>query len=134
MILKKMRSCLWKLVPVFQTYGLIHLLGPSFPKLVFRPQTTDVTALGSKSFFMSSCIIFCMKQAFIFKFWIIFDKVLRVYSQKIAKILSKILFWVPFQIVLFKFWGSSIYDVHKKWPIFSPPTPTICKINNRSIV
>ena len=23
--------------------------------------------------------------------------------------------------------GSSIYDVHKKWPIFEPPTPTIRK-------
>ena len=43
-----------------------------------------------------------MKQAFVFKFLVIFDKVMRVYFQKIAKNLSKIFFLVPFQIVLFK--------------------------------
>ena len=39
MILGKMRSYLWKLKPGFQTYGLIHLLCPTCPELVFRPQT-----------------------------------------------------------------------------------------------
>ena len=85
MILEKMISCLWKLEPGFQTYGLIRLLGPSCPKLVFRPQTPNVTALGSKNFLMSSSIKFCMKQALIFKFWVIFEKVMNVYSQKIVK-------------------------------------------------
>ena len=51
---------------------------------------------------MSSSVTFCMKQAFIFKSWIILDKVTSVYSQKIAKNLSKIFLLVPFQIVLFK--------------------------------
>ena len=23
--------------------------------------------------------------------------------------------------------GSSIYDIHKRWPVFWPCTPTICK-------
>ena len=59
---------------------LIRLLGPTFPKLVFRPYTTDVTAFRSKSFFMSSSLIFCIKQAFIFKFWVTSDKVMSVYS------------------------------------------------------
>ena len=45
----------------FSDLWLIRHLGPSFPKLVFRLQTPDVVALGSKSFFMSSSIIFCMK-------------------------------------------------------------------------
>ena len=102
MILKKLSPCLGKLEPGFQTYGLIGLLGPSFPKLVFSSQTPDVTALGSKIFFMSSSIIFCMKQAFIFKFWFLFDKVMSVFSQKLAKNLSKVFFLLPFQIVLFK--------------------------------
>ena len=42
-----------------------------------------------------------MKQALIFKFWVIFDKVMSVYSQKIAKNPSKIFFLVPFQICKF---------------------------------
>ena len=94
---------------------LISLLGPSFPKSVFRSQTLDVTAFRSKSFFMSNSIIFCMKHAFIFKFWVIFDKVMSVYSKKIAKHLSKIFLTMPFQIVLFKsclknilFWSTKI--------------------------
>ena len=35
--------------------------------------------------FVLSFIKFCIKQAFIFKFWMIFGKVMGVYSQKIAK-------------------------------------------------
>ena len=38
MILKKMRSCLWKLETGFWTYGWIHLLGPSDPNVVSTPQ------------------------------------------------------------------------------------------------
>ena len=38
MILEKMRSCLWKLEPGFWTYGSIHVLGPSGPNVVSRPQ------------------------------------------------------------------------------------------------
>lgn len=63
MILEKIRSCLRKLEPGFQTYVLIHVLGPSCTKLVFRPQTTNITALGFKSFFMSIFIKCYMKQA-----------------------------------------------------------------------
>ena len=39
MILEKIRSCFRILEAGFQTYGLIHLLGHTCPKLVFRPQT-----------------------------------------------------------------------------------------------
>ena len=43
-----------------------------------------------------------MKQALILKFWVIFDKIMRVYSQKIAKKNpSKIFFLVSFQIYKF---------------------------------
>ena len=38
MTLEKMRSCLWKLEPGFWTYGWIHVLGPSSPNVVSRPQ------------------------------------------------------------------------------------------------
>ena len=41
-----------------QTYSLIFPLGPNCPKLVFRPQTPNVSALGSKSFFKSRSIKF----------------------------------------------------------------------------
>ena len=93
MILEEMRSCLEKLEPGFRTYNLIRLLSPSCPKLVFRTQTPDVTALGSKLFFMLSSIKFCMKRAPIVKFWIIFDKVTSVYSQKIGnKTIKNLLF------------------------------------------
>ena len=39
MILEKMRSCFRKLKLGFWTYGLIHLLGPSGPDVISRPQT-----------------------------------------------------------------------------------------------
>ena len=39
MILDKMRSCMLKLLTGFRSYGLIHLLGPSAPNIVSRPQT-----------------------------------------------------------------------------------------------
>ena len=42
MIGEKVRSCLWKLEPGFQTYGLIRLLDLSCPKVVFRLQTLSV--------------------------------------------------------------------------------------------
>ena len=48
------------------------------------PQTPIVTILRSNVFVLSF-IKFCIKQAFIFKFWMIFGKVMGVYSQKIAK-------------------------------------------------
>ena len=35
----KMRSCMWKLMVGFWSYGLICLLGPSGPNVVSRPQT-----------------------------------------------------------------------------------------------
>ena len=38
MILDKMRSCMWKLMVGFRSYGLIRLLGPSGPNVVSRPQ------------------------------------------------------------------------------------------------
>ena len=93
MILEKMRSCLWKLEPGFLTNGLISLLSKALGP--------NVRVLGSVNFFMSSSIKFCFKKALIFKFWVTFDKVMSVYSQKIAKKPSKIFFLVPFQI--FKF-------------------------------
>ena len=106
MILEKMGSCLWKLEPEFLTNGLISplpkALGPNCPKLVFMPQTPNARVLGSDlfwDFLMSSFIKFCFKQALIFKFWVIFDKVMSVYSQKIAKSPSKILFWCHFRYV-----------------------------------
>ena len=118
MIMEKIRSCLWKLESGF--HGLIRLLGPSYPSLVFRPQTTNVTALGSKHFIMSSSEKCCMKQALIFKFWVIFDKVMSAYSQKIEKKKknpSKMFLLVPFEISNFSlslvwknclFWSTKI--------------------------
>ena len=81
-----------KLEPGFQT-GLIHLLASSCPKLVFRPQTPNVTALVSKSFFLSNSIKFCMKQALIFKFCVIFDKVMSVlFPENYKKPIKNLLF------------------------------------------
>ena len=117
MTMEKMRSCSWKLELGFPTNGLISpfpkALGPNCPKLVFRPQMPNVKALGSKIFFLSSSIKFCIKWALIFKFWVIFDNVMNVYSQKIAKKLSKIFFLVPFQICKFP-----LSLVQKKHPFF----------------
>ena len=45
----------------------------------------NVTALGSKSFFMSSPRKFCMKQILIFKFCIIFDKDMSVFFPENCK-------------------------------------------------
>ena len=81
----KIRSFLWKLEQVLLAYGLINLLGPSNPKLVIRTQTLGVTVLGSKNFFLLGFIKFCMKEALIFEIWMIFSKVMSVYSQKIEK-------------------------------------------------
>ena len=65
---------------------MISLLDLNFPKLLFSSQTPNVTASGSKAFFMSSSIKFCMKQVLIFHGWVIFHNVMSVvYSQKIAK-------------------------------------------------
>ena len=91
---------------------MAHLLVPSFPKAIFRPQTPNVTALGSKSFFMSNFIKFCMKQVLIFKFWVNFDKVMSVYSQKIEKIHQKSSFWCQSRYV------SSLKVLHKKIHFF----------------
>ena len=137
MILDKMRSCMWKLVVGFRSYGLIHLLDPSGPKVVSRLQTpksknflrhynfngfilwfwkkwglvcenwsygSGLTAwyvfwqrlahphsFDIQNFFMSSFIKCCMKQALIFKFYVIFDKVMNVFSQKMVKRSIKIL-------------------------------------------
>ena len=91
-----MGSFLWKLKPGLWTYGLVsplkEALGAYCPKLVFRPQTLIITALESDFFFMSSFIKLCMKKVLVFKFWVIFDKVMIV-SAKIAK--------KPFKILLF---------------------------------
>ena len=38
-ILEKMRHCLWKFELWFWTYGWIHLIDPSAPNIVSRPQT-----------------------------------------------------------------------------------------------
>ena len=92
--------CLWKLVLGFWTYGLISplpkTLDPSCSKPVFRPKIPNVTALGSKHFFISSSIKFWMKQALIFKFWVICDSY--VFRQRQLYILlyrqSRELFWV----------------------------------------
>ena len=101
MILEKMRSCLRKLEPGFSNALISPLpkaLGPNYPKLVFRPQTPNARALGSESFFKSSSIKCCIKLALIFKFWVIFDKVMSIYSQKIAKkTLQKYSFWCHFR-------------------------------------
>ena len=43
MIAEKIKLCLWKLELRFWTYGLIHLLGPSGPNAVFKPQTPRST-------------------------------------------------------------------------------------------
>ena len=83
MILEEMRSCLLKLELSFWTYSLIRVLtkafGPNCPKLVLRPQTPNITALRFKKFFISSFIKFFMQQAFIFKFYVTFDKVMSVF-------------------------------------------------------
>ena len=99
-LISKLEPMFW-----FLNNGLISplpkALGPNCPKLVFRPQTPNVRVLRSVNFFMSSSIKFCFKYALIFQFWVIFDKVMSVYSQKIAKNPSKIVFLVPFQICKF---------------------------------
>ena len=38
MILNEMRSCTWKLVVGFRSYGLIRFSGPSNPNKISRPQ------------------------------------------------------------------------------------------------
>ena len=81
----KMSSCLWKMGLRFWAYGLISPLGPNCPKSTFRPQTANDTVLGSEFLFMSSTIKFFMKQALIFKFWVMFDKVMSVYYQNNPK-------------------------------------------------
>ena len=95
MILEEMRSCLLKLELSFWTYSLIRVLtkafGPNCPKLVLRPQTPNITALRFKKFFISSFIKFFMQQALIFKFYVTFDKVMSVFSQKMVKKPIKIL-------------------------------------------
>ena len=62
---EKMKSCFWKLKLGFSRNGLMNplqkALGPNCPKLVQRPQTSNVRALGSEIFFMSSSIKFCLK-------------------------------------------------------------------------
>ena len=92
---KKWGPFLWKLELWFWTYSLICVLtkafGPNCPKLVLRPQILNLKALRSKNFFMSSFIKFCMKQALIFKFYVTFDKVMSVFSQKMVKKPIKIL-------------------------------------------
>ena len=116
LILERIRSCLWKLELRFWTYDLLCLLGPSCPKLVFTPQTPNVTALESRNIFMSSFIKVCMKQAISFKFWVIFDKVMSSYSQKIANKPTNTFFLVSFQIGKFSlslvyknpFWSTKI--------------------------
>ena len=99
MILEKMRSCLRKLEPGFWTYSLItplpKALGLNCPNLECPFQALDHKhqSLGIWKFFISRSIKFCIKYALIFKFWTLFDKVISVYSQKIAKI--------PFKNLLF---------------------------------
>ena len=62
---EKMRSCFWKLKLGFLSNGLISplekALSPNCPKLVFRPQTSNVRALRSGIFVMSSSIKFCIR-------------------------------------------------------------------------
>ena len=57
---------------------LMSLLGPNCQKLISRPLTPNVTVFRSKKFFMLSTKKF-------FKIWMIFGKVMSVYSQEIAK-------------------------------------------------
>ena len=56
-ILEKMRSCLWILDPGFWTYGWVHLVGPTGPNVVFRPQ-----AQRSRNFFRDfmGLLVCCM--------------------------------------------------------------------------
>ena len=65
MIQEKIKSCLWKLELQIWTNGLISSLPkdlePNCLKLGFRPQTPNVIALGSQTFFMSISIKFCIK-------------------------------------------------------------------------
>ena len=51
-ILNKMRSFFMKIGarPGFWTSRLVSLLGPNFPKLVYRLQTPNVTVLESKNY------------------------------------------------------------------------------------
>ena len=127
MILRKMSSCLWKLEPGFQTYGIVCLLAQV--SQVFRPQTPGVTALGSKSFSMSSSIIFSMKQAFIFKFWVIFDKFMSVYSLKNCKKPIKNLVYGAIPMVLFKSCHKNTLFWSTKIQISPEPLGQIQKIN-----
>ena len=84
-----------KLELSFWTYSLIRVLtkafGPNCPKLVLRPQILNLAALRSKNFFISSFIKFYTKQALIFKFYVTFDKVKSVFSQKMVKKSIKVL-------------------------------------------
>ena len=100
-----MWSCLWKLELGFWTYGLISRLGPNCSKLVFRPHTPNLPASGSKNFFMSSSIRFYMKQALIFKFWVIYDCLFPENYKNPSKIFSLVTFQLnPF----FVFWSTKI--------------------------
>ena len=78
-------SCFWKLKLGFSSNGLIsplqRTLGPNCPKLVFKPQTLNVRALGSEIFFQVKLYKILHKIS-PYKFWVIFDKVMSVYSQK----------------------------------------------------
>ena len=91
-----MRSCLWKLEPGFQTYGLTRLSDPSCAKQVFRPQTLNVTALGSKKISHAKLHKILHEESPYFQYLCRFDKDMRVYCQKIAKNPSKISVLVPF--------------------------------------
>ena len=63
---------------------------------------------------MSISIIFYMTQALIFKFWVFSDKLVRAYSQKIAKRNpTNTSFFVPFQI--YKFPHKSCPKKHPFW-------------------
>ena len=83
MVLEKLMSYFWKLKLGFWTYGLIRRckrLSAKIPLNQFLGSRLEMSPLGSIYifFFMSSSIKFCMKQDLIFKFWVIFDKVMSV--------------------------------------------------------
>ena len=82
------------------TNGLISplpkALSPNCSKLAFRPQTSNVRVLGSELHKILHQI-----SSYFTILVILLDKVMSIYSQKIAKNPSKIVFLVPFQICKF---------------------------------
>ena len=91
---EKIKSCFWKLKLGFWIYGLISplakALGPNCPKLALRPQTTSVTALESRNFFVSS--LYFQILGYFLQLWVFI-------TRKLQKVIQKSYFWCHFRYV-----------------------------------